>query len=278
MLTKKTIGFIGGGNIAEALIKGLIASKTVTASQIHVSDKLPERQIYIAEKYGVEVLNNHEATARADVVFIMVKPNDVAGVLKEIAPVLTKEKLLISAAAGVTTDKIIDTLTRTGLARAVSVVRAMPNTPAIVREGATAICAGEGAGKEALRLAEALFKAVGRVVVLRDESLMDAVTGLSGSGPAYIFLIMEGLSEGGVKAGLPKDIAEALAVQTALGAARLAMESKDKSLEELRRMVTSPGGTTIEGLKKLEEGNIKEVLISAVEAAAKRARELSGGS
>lgn len=277
MLTDKVIGIIGGGNMAEALIKGLLSSRIVAASQIRVSDRLPERQIYIAGKYGVEVVNNHEATARADVVFIMVKPDDVAGVLEGIAPALTKDKLLISAAAGVTTERILDTLTGAGVSRPCPVIRAMPNIPAIVQEGVTALYAGYDAKKESVRLAEALFKAVGKVVLLQDESLMDAVTGLSGSGPAYIFLVMEALAEGGVKAGLAKDTATTLAVQTTLGAARLAMESKDKTLEELRRMVTSPGGTTVAGLKRLEQGHTREAVISAVEAAAKRARELSGG-
>ncbi|MDO8426852.1 MAG: pyrroline-5-carboxylate reductase [Deltaproteobacteria bacterium] len=276
MLTKKTIGFLGAGNLAEALIKGLLASKSVGPSQIIASDKASERLLHLARAYEVKVYSkNYEAAKNADIIFLTVKPNDAKEVLKEIAPEISEGKLLISAAAGITTTTISETLNEGGLRAFMPVVRAMPNTPVIVREGAIGLCAGIGAGRQELKLAKAVFEAVGKVIVVEDEALLDSVTGLSGSGPAYVFLFMEALTEAGVKAGLPVESAKTLALQTTLGAAKLAMESP-KDLKELRRAVTSPGGTTIEGIKKLEEAGFKEAIEKAVLAATKRAKELSG--
>lgn len=276
MLTRKNIGFLGAGNLAEALIKGLISSGSVAPGHIMASDRMSERLVHLAEAYEVKVFNkNFEAVRNADIIFLTVKPQDAAHVLSEIAPEIEQGKLLISAAAGITTGRIMDTLREAGLKHFVPVVRAMPNTPATVRRAATAICAGPGAGSGHLELAAALFSTVGTVAIIDDEPLMDAVTGLSGSGPAYVFLFMEALIEGGVKLGLPRETAKTLAVQTVLGAAVLAMESP-KELSDLRRMVTSPGGTTMEGLKKLGEGGFCEIIEKAVEAAAKRSKELSG--
>lgn len=276
MLTRKNIGFLGAGNLAEALIKGLISSGSVLPGHIMASDRMSERLVHMAENFEVKVFNrNFEAARNADIIFLTVKPQDAFHVLSEIAPEIEQGKLLISVAAGITTARITDTLKEAGLKHFIPVVRAMPNTPATVRKAATAICAGPGAGRSHLELAAALFSTVGTVAFIEDESLMDAVTGLSGSGPAYVFLFMEALIEGGVKLGLPKDTAKALAMQTVLGAAAYAMESP-KELSELRRMVTSPGGTTMEGLKKLGEGGFCEIIEKAVEAAAKRSKELSG--
>ncbi len=276
MLTKKTIGFLGVGNIAEALIKGLISSGSVKAGQILASDRINERLIHMAEAYEIKVFSKKfEVVRNADIIFLAVKPNDLADVLKEIAPDFTQGKFLISVAAGVTTSKILEALKEAGLTHFVPVVRAMPNTPAIVAQGATGICAGIGAGERQMELARALFEPIGAVEIVEEESLMDAVTGLSGSGPAYVFLFMEALIEGGEKAGLPRETAKRLAMQTVAGAAALAMQSS-KGLEELRKMVSSPGGTTIEGLKKLDEGRFRETVAAAVEAATRRARELSG--
>lgn len=277
MLTKKTIGFLGAGNLAEALIKGLLSSGSVKAGQIVASDKISERLIHLAEAYEVKVYNkNFEVVKNADIIFLTVKPNDAEHVLKEAAGEITAGKLLISAAAGITTTRILEALKDGGLNHFIAVVRAMPNTPAIVSEGATGLCAGIGTGKNHMALARAVFEAVGKVVTVEDESLLDAVTGLSGSGPAYVFLFMEALIEGGMKQGLPRETAKTLAMQTVLGAAKLAIESP-KELPELIRMVTSPGGTTLEGLKKLEEGGFRESVENAVEAATKRAKELSEG-
>ncbi len=278
MLTKKTIGFLGAGNLAEALIKGILASKSVKAAQIVASDRINERLIHLAETYEIKVYSkNYEVVKNADIIFLTVKPNDVEEALKEIAPEIGRDKLLISAAAGITTTSILESLKTYGLGGFIPVIRAMPNTPAIVNEAAVGLCAGMGAGERDLKLAKAVFEAVGKVIIVEEEKLMDAVTGLSGSGPAYVFLFMEALVEAGVNVGLPEDSARTLAVQTTLGASRLALESP-KSLAELRRMVTSPGGTTIEGLKKLEEADFKGAVIKAVKAATKRAGELSGSN
>ncbi|MEE9614706.1 MAG: pyrroline-5-carboxylate reductase [Thermodesulfobacteriota bacterium] len=275
MLTDKTIGFIGAGNMAEALIKGLISAKVVSAGQITASDRAPERLAHI-KGYGVKVCSkSFEVASASDILFPAVKPQDLEELLeKDVAKHLTGDKLLISVVAGKTTDTIREALGRGGLRHPVAIVRAMPNTPALVGQGAIGLYSDDKKST-ALKVARTIFEAVGRVVEVEDETLMDAVTGLSGSGPAYVFLFMEALIEAGVKEGLPADRAKELAVQTVLGSAMLARES-EKDLRELIDMVTSPGGTTIEGLKKLEDGKLRDAIAAAVEAATKRARELSG--
>ncbi|MBI5047729.1 MAG: pyrroline-5-carboxylate reductase [Deltaproteobacteria bacterium] len=271
MLTKKTIGFIGAGNMGEALIKGLIGSKKITPAQILVADKVKERLAYIAEHYEAKVFTkNFEVAKGADIIILAVKPNDIKAALEEIGSDLNKGKLLISIAAGITMDFILG-----NLPHAVPLIRVMPNTPALVLEGAIGICPGEGVSKEDRDIAVAIFEAVGKVVLIENEELMDAVTGLSGSGPAYVFLILEALSDAGISVGLSRKIANLLAIQTVLGAAKLAMES-GKHFGELKDMVTSPGGTTIAGIEKLEQGSIRATIIKAVEAATKRSKELSG--
>lgn len=277
MLTKKTIGFLGAGNLAEALIKGLLASRSVGANQIIASDRASSRLVHLAETYEIKVYNkNHEVIRNADIIFLTVKPQDARDALAEIAPDLIGAKLLISAVAGLTTTAILEILKHGGVKAFIPVVRAMPNTPAIVREGMTALAAGMGAGKSDLKLARAVFESVGKVVVVDDEHLLDAVTGLSGSGPAYVFYFMEALVEAGRELGLTEADSKLLAMQTTLGSALLAIES-DKDLQELRRMVTSPGGTTMQGIAKLEEAGVKDAVVKAVKAAAKRATELSAG-
>ncbi|MBI5286200.1 MAG: pyrroline-5-carboxylate reductase [Deltaproteobacteria bacterium] len=272
MVTKKTIGFIGAGNMGEALIKGILTSKKVSPGQVVVSDKVKERLAFIAERYEVKVFSmNFEVARIADIIILAVKPNDIKVVIEEIGPDLNKNKLLISIAAGITLDYI-----RRELSHPVPLIRVMPNTPARVQEGAIGICPASDVSDEAMAVARAIFEAVGKVVVVEKEELMDAVTGLSGSGPAYIFLILEALSDGGVKVGLPRKTATLLAIQTVLGSARLALVS-GKHLGELKDMVTSPGGTTIAGLKKLEDGGVRAAIMEAVEAATRRSRELSGG-
>ncbi len=276
MLTKKTIGFLGAGNLAEALVKGLLASKTVTAAQIIAGDRISERLVHMAETYEIKVYNkNTEVAEHSDILFITVKPNDVPGVVRAIARDIRGEKLIITAAAGVTTKTVLENLKEGGHEGFVPVVRAMPNTPVIVSEGAIGMCAGLGATRGDLELARAIFEAVGKVIVVDDEGLLDAVTGLSGSGPAYVFLFMQAMAEAGARAGLDKKTALALALQTALGAAKLASES-DKTLDELIAMVSSPGGTTVEGLKRLRDGGLADTVEKAVLAATARARELSG--
>ena len=271
MLTKKTIGFIGAGNMGEALIKGLLASKKVTPGQILVTDKIKERLAYMAEHYEVKVFSkNFEVAKGAEIIILAIKPNDIKPVLQEIGSDLNKGKLLISIAAGITMDFILQ-----NLSHAVPLIRVMPNTPALVLEGAIGICPSQGISKEDRDIATSIFEAVGKVVLIENEGLMDAVTGLSGSGPAYVFLILEALSDAGVSVGLPRKTANLLAIQTVFGSAKLAMES-GRHLGELKDMVTSPGGTTIAGLEKLEDGGIRAAIMKAVEAATKRSKELSG--
>lgn len=271
MLKNKTIGFIGAGNMAEALINGLISSHTVQPGSILASDRNLERLEVLAEGYKIKGINsNIEVAAGSDVVILAVKPQDIASVLAEIREEV-KDKLVISIAAGVKTGTISDILLRP-----VRIVRAMPNTPALVLSGATALFMGEGCKKDDEGLTVRIFDAVGKTVVVKDEALMDAVTGLSGSGPAYIFVILEALSDAGVKMGLPRETASLLANQTVLGAARMVMEVK-RHPAELKDMVTSPGGTTIAGLKKLEEGRVRASIMEAVEAATLRSKELSKG-
>lgn len=276
----RTIGFIGCGNLAEALIKGLITRGGVPASRIFASDRVGDRLLHVAETYEIKIFNrNHEVAEAADVIFIAVKPADVPAALAEAAPAIEEGspgKLLISVAAGVTTGRVLEALRDGGLRRLVPVVRAMPNTPVTVGEGVTALTAGAGASAEEVEIARRLFFSVGKVVFVENESLMDLVTGLSGSGPAYFFLVLEAMVEAGVRGGLDEGDALVLAAQTALGAARLALEG-DRSLKELREMVTSPGGTTVEGLKALNGRGVPEAFAEAVEAAARRSRELSGG-
>lgn len=278
MLREKTIGFIGCGKIAGALIKGLISSGAVPASRILANDLDEERLALMAEDFKVTVFNkNFEVAQKADIIIIAVKPGDVEEVVREIAPEMKgtagEGKLLISVAAGVRIAVILGAL---GTAEA-PVVRAMPNLPVVVGEGVTGLVAAPGVGHDYVEAAGEVFKAVGSVVFIEDESLMDAVTGLSGSGPAYIYLVLEAMIEGGVAEGIPEETARKLVLQTALGSAALALDTEiGKAPGELREMVTSPGGTTIEGLKKLEEAGVREAVKEAVKAAAKRARELSG--
>ncbi|MCE9579018.1 MAG: pyrroline-5-carboxylate reductase [Deltaproteobacteria bacterium] len=269
-MSSHTIAFIGAGNMAEALIRGLVRGGHVPAAQILATGPRRERLDELATHYGVTVLtDNKDAASRAAIVVLAVKPQIINKVAREIATHLTPGTLVISVAAGVST------LTLEGLLPGTRVVRSMPNTPALVGAGATAISAGQHATETDLGLAKQLFDAVGITVAL-DESQLDAVTGLSGSGPAYIFLILEALADAGVKVGLSRRNAQRLAAQTVMGSAKLLLET-DEHPGKLKDMVTSPGGTAIAGLHTLEEGGLRTTLINAVETATKRSRELGGG-
>lgn len=263
----RTLGFIGAGNMASALIKGLLVAG-VLPDRIVASDVKGERLEQLGLVHGIRTTrDNHSLVREANVVVLSVKPQVIDKVLTEIGGEVRGEQLVISVAAGVP----IDALEARLPARS-RVVRAMPNTPATVQAGATAVAAGAHALEDDLRIARELFEAVGRVVVL-DEALLDAVTGLSGSGPAYIMLIIEALADGGVKVGLHRDTALLLAAQTVFGSARLLLETGEHP-GRLKDMVTSPGGTAIAGLHTLESGALRKTLIDAVEAATKRAAEL----
>ncbi len=273
--TGKTVGFIGAGNMAEALIKGLIGSGTVGAGQILASDKTPTRLLHMAEVYEVTIFNNNsEVVKNSDIVILAVKPGDMDGILRECALDLAHTELLISIAAGVTTGKILDAVSEGGRGVLPPLVRAMPNTPALIGEGIVGIVPAANAGAVEMELSEKLFSTVGGVVKLSDEGLLNAVTGLSGSGPAYVFLFMEALMDAGVKAGIDPEKSRELSLRTTLGAAALALKSGTE-LSALREMVSSPGGTTIEGLKVLEKGGFYDILVDAVLAATKRSEELS---
>jgi len=270
-LKGKRIGFVGGGNMGEALIRGLLGTDQVPAALLAATDVRAERTAQLAKQFGITAHDDNTRLVReADVVILAVKPQIMAAVLGEIAPAVTARHLLISIAAGVSTAAI-----RAGLGKEARIIRVMPNTPALVLQGAAAIARGRGLGPDDLATAEAIFGAVGRVVVL-DESLMDAVTGLSGSGPAYVAIVVEALADGGVNMGLDRATAMTLATQTVLGAAHLLAES-GMHPGALKDMVSSPGGTTIAGITALEEGGLRTTLIRAVERATQRSRELGRG-
>jgi pyrroline-5-carboxylate reductase len=268
VLASHTIGFIGAGNMAEALIRGLVRGGHVPASRIAASAPRKERLDELRSAYGIDVTtHNREVVQRCGLLVLSVKPQIVDKVLREVGDQIKPGTLLVSIAAGIDTETLEESVPD-----GVRVVRAMPNTPALVGAGATAVSPGKHASEADLATARALFEAVGIAVEL-DESHLDAVTGLSGSGPAYIFLILEALADAGVKVGLSRRDAQLLAAQTVMGSAKLLLET-DEHPGRLKDMVTSPGGTAIAGLHTLEQGGLRTTLINAVETATKRAREL----
>lgn len=272
MLRSKKLGFIGGGNMAEAMIKGLISASFVEPKSIMVSDVVSSRLDFLHSEYKVKAVpDNRELVEKSDILILAVKPQLVKKVIENVRDLIDAKKLLVSVAAGVPIATILEVL-KAGQNKKYNVVRTMPNTPALVQEGVTAIAAGENVSKVDIQIAHRLFEAVGKTVDV-DEVHLDAVTGLSGSGPAYIFTIIEALSDAGVKMGLSRDVSYTLTVQTVFGSAKLAWESQ-KHPGELKDMVTSPGGTTISGLQTLEEGGLRTTLMNAVEAATNRSKEL----
>lgn len=269
MLTDKKIGFIGGGNMAEALVKGLLAGG-VPAADVTVAEPLTERRDFLADRYGIHVITDNNAVAAGcDAIILAVKPQISGPVLKGIGGNLSTEKPLISIMAGITTETI-----EAAFPGAVRVVRVMPNTPALVMEAASAVSPGAHATTEDISLTRRIFELVGKTYVV-EEKLLDAVTGLSGSGPAYVLTFIEALSDAGVKNGLPRDIASGLAAQTVFGTAKLLIETHEHPAI-LREKVTSPGGTTIAGLHVLESKGVRGTVINAVDAATARSKELGG--
>lgn len=265
---EKNVAFLGAGNMAGALIRGLLAAGVLAPEQVLCTDVRKPRLEELRAKYGVRVVaSNEEACRQADVVVLSTKPQVFDRLLPEVRNGVRPDALVVSIAAGIPISAI-----ESHLPAHTRVVRTMPNTPAIVDAGATAIAAGTHATEEDVKLACALFDSVGVTVVL-DEYLIDAVTGLSGSGPAYIFLIIEALSDAGVKVGLHRDSAQLLAAQTVLGSAKLLLETGEHP-GRLKDMVTSPGGTAIAGLHTLEQGGLRTTLINAVETATARAKQL----
>jgi len=271
MASTLTIGFIGAGKMATALARGFIQAGIVAPKQIVAGDSSRAAAAAFAKETGAGTkLSNVEVVEAADVVVLAVKPDQAAGVLAEIRNSFTERHLLISIAAGVTLARL-----ETGLGAGARVIRVMPNTPALVGASASAFALGKAAQPADAELAQKLLGAVGVAFPVK-ESLLDAVTGLSGSGPAYVYLFIEALSDGGVAAGLPRDVATRLAAQTVLGSARMVLETGQHP-GALKDMVTSPGGTTIEGLHELEKGKLRGTVMSAVRAATEKSRKLGQG-
>lgn len=263
------IGVIGAGAMGGAMVTGLVQSGLVEPGRIMVADADPARVSLLVEKLGVGAVGENRALVRScDLVVLAVKPGVVGGVLREVEGLWRPDQILVSIAAGIPTAFLEESA---GLD--LPVVRVMPNTPCLVREGASAVCGGRYAAEEHVAEVMALFEAVGSVVRVQ-EALMDAVTGLSGSGPAYMFLICEALADAGVRLGLTRPTALKLAAQTMLGAARMVLATGVHPAE-LKNRVTTPAGTTAEGLLALEKGGLRALLDAAVHASAARSRELS---
>lgn len=269
MLQDKKIGFIGSGNMGEALVSGLVMSKATRPENIICSDIFPDTRKEIQKKYGVlTTSSNIEVCEKSEIIIYATKPQILGSVLKETAPALDKSKLVISIAAGVPLAAIA-----AGLKKELRLIRSMPNICAFVKESATAICAGQFVQEGDVELARAVFDSVGKTVFIQENILMDAFTGLSGSGPAYIFTIVDAMADAGVKMGLSRKDSLFLSTQTVLGAARLLLETGEHP-GQLKDRVASPGGTAIAGIHTLEQGGLRTTLISAVESATKRSREL----
>ncbi len=267
---ENVIGIIGAGNMGSALVAGVVQGKKFKADHIIVSDIRQDRADYLAQRYHVGKAESNRMLARnCTTIIVAVKPKEISPVLGDVKSELRDDHLVISIAAGVPIKAIGDIVQRD-----LSIIRVMPNTPAMVRMGITAISPGPSARPKDIDMAVAIFSQVGETVIIGEE-MMDAVTALAGSGPGYLFLIMEAFVDAGVMLGLERGIALRLAIQTTLGSAQLARESTE-SLAELRDRVTSPGGTTSSGLAVLNERGLTEIIIDAVEAAWRRSKELSG--
>lgn len=269
MLQDKKIGFIGCGNMGEALVSGLVLSKAAKPENIICSDIFPGTRNAVQEKYGVlTTSDNIEVCEKSEIIIYATKPQILGSVLKETAPALDKSKLVISIAAGVPLAAIA-----AGLQKELRLIRSMPNICAFVKESATAVCAGEFVQEGDVEMARAVFDSVGKTVFIQENVLMDAFTGLSGSGPAYIFTIVDAMADAGVKMGLSRKDSLFLSTQTVLGAAHLLLESGEHP-GQLKDRVASPGGTAIAGIHTLEQGGLRTTLINAVESATKRSKEL----
>lgn len=264
-----TLAIIGAGVMGETLLSGLIrAGRKV--DELLVGERRPERAAELEERYGVTVLGNAEAAEKADTVALVVKPQDMEDLLKEIAPVVRPGKLVVSLAAGITTAFL-----ESHLPAGVAVVRVMPNTPALVDEGMAAISRGSHCDEEHLVEAEALMDSIGKVIRV-PEKQQDAVTAISGSGPAYIFFVVESMIEAGVHLGLPRATASELVVQTVVGSAKLLRETGEHPTV-LREQVTSPAGTTAAAIRQLEDHKVRAAFLVALEAARDRSRALAEG-
>lgn len=264
------LAFIGAGNMARSLIGGLISNGMI-AENIHVADKQPETLKSLTNRYAVQTFtDNRAAIEGVEVIIVAVKPQQMQDVIKQLSPYWQPDQLLISIAAGIRIEDITRWLNKSQAA----IVRAMPNTPALVEAGATALFANDYVSHQQHELAESILRACGLAIWLEDEQHMDAVTALSGSGPAYFFLVMEAMEKAAIELGLPAETARLLCLETAFGAAKMALESGE-SASTLRKQVTSPGGTTERAIHELEDGGLHGLFENALVAAALRARELA---
>jgi pyrroline-5-carboxylate reductase len=265
------VAILGTGKMGGILLQAFLKNNLVSPDQIFATVHHPERAQALSAQFGVEVTTDNLAAAQqADVILLGVKPIQVPGVIEHIKPALSPDKLVLSFAASVTTRSIEE-----AAGHDLGVIRAMPNTPAMLAAGITALCGGRFITEEQMAIAQRIFQTVGRTVVV-DEKHMDAVTGLSGSGPAFLYIIIEALAEAGVNVGLPRDIATLLAAQTTLGSARMVLETGYHPAL-LKDAVTTPAGCTVDGILELEEGGLRVTLIKAVKRATQRAKELANG-
>ena len=267
-MIKAKVGFIGAGNMGEALIKGILDAQVCVPEDVYASDIAELKLKKLEKTYGIGTfMENTKLASQVDIMVLAVKPQNVEEVLDELAPVVERKHLIISVLAGVPTSYLA-----ARFSAAPPIIRVMPNAPSLIGAGVAALTRGAQATEDDLKKAQALFGAVGKTVVV-EEGLMDAVTGLSGSGPAYVFLFIEALADAGVKMGLPRSVALTLSTQTCLGAAKMVLETGEHPAK-LRDIVTSPGGTTISGLHALEAGGLRTSIMDGVEAATKRSKEL----
>ncbi len=269
-MIREKVGFVGCGNMASALIVGLLKSQTIRSRDIYAFDINTERLQKIQKEHGINVLgDNSDVVKKSSIIILAVKPQNIKEVLEEIKTSISKDKRLCSIAAGISTRFIEE-----AIGKPISVVRVMPNTGALVGMAASGICKGRYTDEKGLKLAREIFEAVGIVVTLDDESLMDTITAISGSGPAYVFYLVEALIQAGLSLGLSQDVSSLLASQTIVGAGHLLSESASTP-EDLRRAVTSPGGTTEAAITLFEKKEFKNIIVEAVKAACRKARELS---
>ncbi len=264
----KKLALIGAGKLGEGLLSALLQSQVLPPARVEATVAHPSRAEFLASRYGIKAhTNNRQAVKGASHVLVALKPQQVKGFLREVKSALSKDALIISVAASVTT-----TLVERELGHSARVIRAMPNTPCLIRQGMTALARGKYANETDAKVAQDIFAAMGRTVVA-DEKHMDAITALSASGPAYVYMIIESLAEAGVKLGLPRDLSTELSAQTLLGASALVLHTGEHPAK-LKDVVTTPAGCTIDGLLELEEGGLRVTLIKAVVRAAARARQL----